>query len=175
MAEDQGRWVLTRDIGFVQSRYTELVYWVQADNKKLQAEEIIEAFQLDLARQSLLSRWGFGVEETRTGVSRSASRDPAPRVVLLGDSADPGPMESCPQTTKPADTCRCAKCNGNFLPEPVGPADVQSSQVPEGVLLRQTEFWVCSKCRSVYWQGSQYESAISRLTQMTMRLSLKTC
>ncbi|KAL6770017.1 hypothetical protein ACKKBG_A33275 [Auxenochlorella protothecoides x Auxenochlorella symbiontica] len=125
MAEDQGRWVLTRDIGFINSRYTDLVYWVRADDRKLQAEEVIQAFKLDLARQSLLSR--------------------------------------------------CAKCNGSFLPDPVGPADVESLQVPEGVLLRQKEFWVCAKCRSVYWKGSQYEAAISRLTQMTTRLSLNSC
>lgn len=56
MAEDQGRWVLTRDIGFINSRYTDLVYWVRADDRKLQAEEVIQAFKLDLARQSLLSR-----------------------------------------------------------------------------------------------------------------------
>lgn len=79
------------------------------------------------------------------------------------------------QPTGPPDPCRCAKCNGSFLPDPVGPADVESLQVPEGVLLRQKEFWVCAKCRSVYWKGSQYEAAISRLTQMTTRLSLNSC
>lgn len=60
---------------------------------------------------------------------------------------------------------RCARCNGEFLPESVsGDALPAGHGVPAGVVERVPEFWVCCRCGAAYWQGSMYDRAMERLT-----------
>ncbi|MGA2111421.1 MAG: Mut7-C RNAse domain-containing protein [Anaerolineales bacterium] len=48
---------------------------------------------------------------------------------------------------------RCASCNG--LLEPVPAAQVQH-QLEPGTATHYHQFWSCTSCRKVYWQGSHY-------------------
>jgi uncharacterized protein with PIN domain len=53
--------------------------------------------------------------------------------------------------------CRCIRCNGDFIPTPLGPREASaaapwSQVVPECALRAHTEFWQCSACRHIYWE-----------------------
>eukprot|EP00890_Picochlorum_soloecismus_P002392 jgi/Picsp_1/3153/NSC_05993-R1_probable exonuclease mut-7 homolog len=59
---------------------------------------------------------------------------------------------------------RCPYCNSDFDPDPVPPERLpKEHEVPDGVLEKVKEFWVCSGCRKAYWRGSQYNRAMERL------------
>lgn len=45
--------------------------------------------------------------------------------------------------------------------------------VPIGVLRSHDKFWVCSSCQKVFWQGTQYESAMEHLTARLKHLNCK--
>jgi uncharacterized protein len=61
---------------------------------------------------------------------------------------------------------RCNECGGTLVDRIFGPHDLPDpSCVPSGVLRDYTEFWVCSVCGKVFWQGKQYESAMTHLCQ----------
>lgn len=61
---------------------------------------------------------------------------------------------------------RCPVCNGEFMPDPKGPEELEAGHdVPPAVLERISEFWVCSKDpKHIYWHGGQYANAMTRLT-----------
>ena len=59
---------------------------------------------------------------------------------------------------------RCPYCNSDFDPVPVAPEKLpKDHEVPDGVLEKVKEFWVCSGCRKAYWRGSQYNRAMEHL------------
>lgn len=50
---------------------------------------------------------------------------------------------------------RCARCNGQFRPEPLPAAALPAGHdVPPGILEKHLEFWVCARCDAVFWQVS---------------------
>ncbi len=50
---------------------------------------------------------------------------------------------------------RCARCNGQFRPEPLPAAALPADHdVPPGILEKHLEFWVCARCDAVFWQVS---------------------
>lgn len=61
---------------------------------------------------------------------------------------------------------RCPVCNGEFLPQPKTPDQLEAGHdVPPAVLEKISEFWVCSRDpKHIYWHGGQYENAMTRLT-----------
>jgi len=48
---------------------------------------------------------------------------------------------------------RCPKCNAEI--KPVSKEEV-GGRVPENTFTRYEEFWECTKCGQIYWQGSHW-------------------
>lgn len=66
---------------------------------------------------------------------------------------------------------RCIKCNGRFIEKSLttneAVAAATSEQViPEFLLDRDLEFWQCSHCRQIYWEGTQYHNAIQQFSSV---------
>jgi hypothetical protein len=59
---------------------------------------------------------------------------------------------------------RCLSCNG--LLQSASPAEV-NSEVPENAARFYSEFWRCTSCHKVYWQGSHYQR-MARLVEDAM-------
>ena len=62
-----------------------------------------------------------------------------------------------PHTSAPAraPASRCAKCNGDFLPDPLPAAALPPGHgVPPGILEKHAEYWVCERCRCAGEQDS---------------------
>lgn len=157
LSEDEGRVLLTRDVALAQARFTDDLYWVRANTRTTQVEEIAATFKLNVNKDSLLSRCAWGEDRRRGQRPRIARRHRGLARPTLDHLLAP----------------RCCKCNGEFIPRPLSAAELKAtSGVPEGVKLSRTEFWVCSRCESVFWQGSQYLLAMRRLTKMTERLGI---
>ena len=49
---------------------------------------------------------------------------------------------------------RCPKCNS---PLKLTERDEVSSRVPEGSLKHYSNFWICTNCGKVYWQGRHWK------------------
>jgi uncharacterized protein with PIN domain len=60
---------------------------------------------------------------------------------------------------------RCSLCNEILDPLPLEEVE---GLVPEGVRSRHHEFWRCSSCKRVYWQGSHWDKMIERLNQLDL-------
>lgn len=73
---------------------------------------------------------------------------------------------------------RCAKCNGDLGAAPVPTAELKRSfplethGVPEGVMERVNEFWVCTRCHEAYWQGNMYDRAMEQLGTALERMTV---
>jgi uncharacterized protein with PIN domain len=52
---------------------------------------------------------------------------------------------------------RCPMCNGVL--EEVGKEEVEG-KVPANVLEGQSEFWRCSRCGKIYWQGTHWKTIV---------------
>ncbi|PRW45423.1 Carbohydrate-Binding Module Family 45 [Chlorella sorokiniana] len=66
---------------------------------------------------------------------------------------------------------RCARCNGEFVPEPLPPSLLPEGHgVPPGILATVDEYWVCGRCSGVYWQGSQYGRAKKEMNELIAKL-----
>lgn len=61
---------------------------------------------------------------------------------------------------------RCLVCNVRV--EPATPRDVEGA-VPEGVLERHHEFWLCPGCGRAYWKGTHVEDMLDRLASLRER------
>lgn len=59
---------------------------------------------------------------------------------------------------------RCSKCNG--LVEQVAKAEV-ASQLPPRTALQVEEFWRCTGCGQLYWQGAHHRSLRSLLERLS--------
>ncbi|KAG6557636.1 hypothetical protein Mapa_000917 [Marchantia paleacea] len=59
---------------------------------------------------------------------------------------------------------RCTKCNGDFIPKALNGEEAVaqapwSQVIPACALSNVDEFWQCSVCKHVYWQGYQFTRA----------------
>jgi uncharacterized protein with PIN domain len=61
---------------------------------------------------------------------------------------------------------RCLVCNVPV--EQASPGDVEGT-VPQGVLERHQEFWVCPRCGRAYWVGTHVEDMLDRLAKLSER------
>ncbi|BAT72125.1 conserved hypothetical protein [Thermosulfidibacter takaii ABI70S6] len=61
------------------------------------------------------------------------------------------------KTLKLAKPSRCIVCNGLLVKK--GPEDVEGL-IPEFVLHKNREFWMCSRCGKVYWDGSHVKNFV---------------
>jgi uncharacterized protein len=68
---------------------------------------------------------------------------------------------------------RCTFCGGTFGGSTVRFEDLPvECTVPEAVKELHSEFWVCTGCQKVFWQGDQYKSSMQNLTQRCQLLNL---
>ena len=49
---------------------------------------------------------------------------------------------------------RCIVCNGNL--QPVEKYRI-IGKIPEGILEREKNFWMCDSCKKIYWEGTHFE------------------
>jgi len=66
---------------------------------------------------------------------------------------------------------RCIKCNGRFIEKSLTTneavaAAISEQVIPEFLLDRDLEFWQCSHCRQIYWEGTQYHNAIQQFSSV---------
>jgi uncharacterized protein len=59
---------------------------------------------------------------------------------------------------------RCLLCNGQLLPVPK--AAIEQALQP-GTRAAFNQFWQCTNCRRIYWEGSHYERMQNRLVEAT--------
>ncbi|MGI0074590.1 MAG: Mut7-C RNAse domain-containing protein [Nitrosotalea sp.] len=59
---------------------------------------------------------------------------------------------------------RCIVCNGNLQ-------SVEKyriiGKIPEGILEREKQFWMCDSCKKIYWEGTHFE----KLQEFVMKLN----
>ena len=63
---------------------------------------------------------------------------------------------------------RCIACNGKL--ESVEKYRV-IGKIPEGVLEREKEFWMCGSCKKVYWEGTHFEKLQEFVTRLNDRMN----
>ncbi|XP_042389087.1 exonuclease mut-7 homolog [Zingiber officinale] len=62
---------------------------------------------------------------------------------------------------------RCTKCNGSFIQKPLTLEEaVVASRgfqvIPNCLFDRNLEFWQCTDCKQLYWEGTQYRNAVEK-------------
>nr|CAD1819041.1 unnamed protein product [Ananas comosus var. bracteatus] len=62
---------------------------------------------------------------------------------------------------------RCTKCNGNFIQKPLTIEEaIEASKgfqvIPPCLFNRNLEFWKCTDCSQLYWEGTQYHNAVQK-------------
>ncbi len=57
---------------------------------------------------------------------------------------------------------RCPKCNGRLLSTP---KETLSGKVKKNTFIHYKEFWKCSKCGRVYWQGAHWDGIRATLEE----------
>ncbi|XP_066389818.1 uncharacterized protein [Miscanthus floridulus] len=62
---------------------------------------------------------------------------------------------------------RCTKCNGSFIQKPLTLGEaVEASKgfqvIPSCLFNRNLEFWKCTDCNQLYWEGTQYHNAVQK-------------
>ena len=72
--------------------------------------------------------------------------------------------ESLGKCTVSGGNSRCPVCNGKL--QYIEKNEV-SDKVPAGVLENMKDFWKCTKCEKIYWEGTH----IKNLQQFTMKLN----
>ncbi len=65
-----------------------------------------------------------------------------------------------------ASTSRCTLCNGTLNPIE---KNLLYKKIPEGIFKNSKNFWLCSICNKIYWQGSH----IDNLQEFVLRLNEK--
>lgn len=66
---------------------------------------------------------------------------------------------------------RCTKCNGSFIQKPLTHEEaVEASKgfqiIPNCLFNKDTEFWQCTDCRQLYWEGNQYHNAVEKFVNI---------
>ena len=62
---------------------------------------------------------------------------------------------------------RCTICNGKL--QPVEKYKI-INKVPEGVLQREEEFWMCKECKKIYWKGTHFYKLQEFANKLNSRL-----
>ncbi|KAK1304257.1 hypothetical protein QJS10_CPB11g00686 [Acorus calamus] len=62
---------------------------------------------------------------------------------------------------------RCTKCNGRFIQKPLTIEEAIAAAkgfqvIPECLYDRNFEFWQCTDCNQLYWEGTQYQNAVQK-------------
>ncbi|GLT48269.1 hypothetical protein SLA2020_219040 [Shorea laevis] len=62
---------------------------------------------------------------------------------------------------------RCTKCNGRFIQKPLTADEaIQAAKgfqrIPSCLFDKNLEFWQCMDCNQLYWEGTQYHSAVQK-------------
>ncbi|KAJ3678473.1 hypothetical protein LUZ60_002276 [Juncus effusus] len=62
---------------------------------------------------------------------------------------------------------RCTKCNGNFIQKPLSIEEaIEASKgfqrIPSCLFDKNLEFWKCTDCHQLYWEGTQYHNAVEK-------------
>uniref|UniRef100_A0A0E0HZZ1 3'-5' exonuclease domain-containing protein n=1 Tax=Oryza nivara TaxID=4536 RepID=A0A0E0HZZ1_ORYNI len=62
---------------------------------------------------------------------------------------------------------RCTKCNGRFIQKPLTLDEaIEASKgfqiIPSCLFKRNLEFWKCTDCNQLYWEGTQYHNAVPK-------------
>ncbi|XP_009401781.3 uncharacterized protein LOC103985711 isoform X1 [Musa acuminata AAA Group] len=62
---------------------------------------------------------------------------------------------------------RCTKCNGNFIQKPLTIEEAIAASrgfqvIPDCLFDRNLEFWQCTDCKQLYWEGTQYHNAVQK-------------
>ncbi|KAL6871473.1 hypothetical protein ACP4OV_014302 [Aristida adscensionis] len=62
---------------------------------------------------------------------------------------------------------RCTKCNGSFIQKPLTLDEaIEASKgfqvIPSCLFNRNLEFWKCTDCNQLYWEGTQYHNAVQK-------------
>ena len=63
---------------------------------------------------------------------------------------------------------RCIACNGKL--ESVEKFRV-IGKIPEGVLERETKFWMCDSCKKVYWEGTHFQKLQEFASKLNDRIN----
>ncbi|CAM6017089.1 unnamed protein product [Sphagnum balticum] len=68
---------------------------------------------------------------------------------------------------------RCVKCNGDFIPRPLTAKEAAAAapwhqEIPSSVLQSCDEFWQCSACHHMYWQGFQFSRALQQFSAVCL-------
>lgn len=61
----------------------------------------------------------------------------------------------------------CVVCNGKL--ESVEKTNVVN-KVPDGIYNLQENFWICNKCRKIYWKGTHFEKIQEFVSKLNNRL-----
>ncbi|XP_058104854.1 uncharacterized protein LOC131248547 [Magnolia sinica] len=62
---------------------------------------------------------------------------------------------------------RCTKCNGRFIQKPLTTEEAIAAAkgfqvIPDCLYDRNFEFWQCTDCNQLYWEGTQYHNAVQK-------------
>lgn len=62
---------------------------------------------------------------------------------------------------------RCTKCNGIFIQKPLTLDEAMEASkgfqvIPSCLFNRNMEFWKCTDCNQLYWEGTQYHNAVQK-------------
>uniref|UniRef100_A0A0D9WYF9 3'-5' exonuclease domain-containing protein n=1 Tax=Leersia perrieri TaxID=77586 RepID=A0A0D9WYF9_9ORYZ len=66
---------------------------------------------------------------------------------------------------------RCTKCNGRFIQKPLTLDEaIEASKgfqiIPSCLFNRNLEFWKCTDCNQLYWEGTQYHNAVQKFLSL---------
>ncbi|XP_078148346.1 3'-5' exonuclease domain-containing protein [Carex rostrata] len=66
---------------------------------------------------------------------------------------------------------RCTKCNGSFIQKPLTIEEaVEASKgfqiIPSCLFDKNLEFWKCTSCHQLYWEGTQYRHAVDKFVSI---------
>ncbi|XP_077245652.1 3'-5' exonuclease domain-containing protein [Tasmannia lanceolata] len=66
---------------------------------------------------------------------------------------------------------RCTKCNGKFIQKPLTTDEAVAAAkgfqvIPSCLFDRNLEFWQCTDCNQLYWEGTQYHNAVQKFVDI---------
>ncbi|MEE9564037.1 MAG: Mut7-C RNAse domain-containing protein [Nitrosopumilaceae archaeon] len=64
-------------------------------------------------------------------------------------------------------TARCTECNGEL--ETIEKDSVMN-KIPEGVLEKINDFWICTNCNKIYWEGTHIERLQKFVNELNEKL-----
>ncbi len=64
---------------------------------------------------------------------------------------------------------RCPKCNAKIIGVP---KDKIWNRIPESTARFHNEFWICTDCGQIYWQGSHWKRILETLNKVKTKVEL---